>query len=299
MRRRSAALLVIVALSSFVARPLGAADREYAVKGMVISVDPAGKWFDISHERIAGFMDAMTMRFEVGREEDLHGVVPGAIVEFTLVVGEKTAYAADIVVRRYQTVEQDPRTASRLSVMKRMAGLSTAPVPLGARVPDFALIDQARRRVTLSSFIGKVVVVNFVYTRCALPQFCVRMANDFSALQKRFARDLGRDLVLLTITFDPERDTPETLASYASRWQADGMGWRFLTGSPDDIRRVCATFGLEAFPDEGLMNHSLHTAVIGRTGRLVANIEGNHFTPEQLGDLVFATLRRPYVGLEN
>ncbi len=291
MAGRPAAVLVIVLLSMFVARSLDAADREYAVKGMVISVDPAGKWFSVSHERIAGFMDAMTMPFEVRRREELEGVVPGAIVEFTLVVGQKTAYATRIVVRHYQTVEQDPRTASRLSVMKRMAGFSTTPVAPGARVPDFALIDQARRRVTLSSFIGKVVVVNFVYTRCALPQFCLRMANDFGALQKRFSQDLGRDLVLLTITFDPERDTPETLASYASRWQAEGMGWRFLTGSPEDIRRVCALFGQEAFPDEGLMNHSLHTAVIGRTGLLVANIEGNQFTPEQLGDLVFATLR--------
>jgi protein SCO1/2 len=289
---RPAVWLVIVLLSMFVARSLDAADREYAVKGMVISIDPAGKWFSVSHERIADFMDAMTMPFEVRRREDLQGVVPGAIVEFTLVVGEKTPYATRIVVRHYQTVEQDPRTASRLSVMKRMAGLSTTPVALGARVPDFALIDQARRRVTLSSFIGKVVVANFVYTRCALPQFCLRMANNFGALQKRFTQELGRDLVLLTITFDPERDTPEALASYASRWQADGMGWRFLTGSPEAIRRVCALFGQEAFPDEGLMNHSLSTAVIGRSGQLVANVAGNQFTPEQLGDLVFATLRR-------
>jgi protein SCO1 len=287
---RPAALIAVVLLSLFDARPLDAADREYAVTGMVISVDPAGKWFGVSHERIADFMDAMTMPFEVRRREDLQGVVPGAIVEFTLVVGEKTAYATRIVVRRYQTVEQDPRTASRLSVMKRMTGLSTTPVAPGARVPDFALIDQAGRRVTLSNFAGKVVVVNFVYTRCALPQFCLRMANAFGALQKRFAQDLGRDLVLLTITFDPERDTPEALASYASRWQADGIGWRFLTGSPEAIRRVCALFGQEAFPDEGLMNHSLHTAIIGRTGLLVANIEGNQFTPEQLGDLVRATL---------
>ena len=187
---RPAALLVFVLLSMFVGRSLGAADREYAVTGMVISVDPAGKWFGVSHERIADFMDAMTMPFEVRQREDLQGVVPGAIVEFTLVVGEKTAYATRIVVRHYQTVEQDPRTASRLSVMKRMAGFSTTPVALGARVPDFALVDQARRRVTLSSFVGKVVVVNFVYTRCALPQFCLRMANDFGALQKRFPRDL-------------------------------------------------------------------------------------------------------------
>ncbi len=176
--------------------------------------------------------------------------------------------------------------------MKRLAGVSTPPVAIGTSMPDFTLIDQARRRVALSSFAGKVVVVNFVYTRCALPQFCLRMSNNFGALQKRFTSDLGRNLVLLTITFDPERDTPEVLASYAERWGADSAGWRFLTGSVPDIRRVCALFGQEAFPEEGLMNHSLHTAVIDRTGTLVANIEGNAFTPEQLGDLVLATLSR-------
>ena len=177
--------------------------------------------------------------------------------------------------------------------MKRMAGLTTtSPVAIGQAVPDFSLIDQQRQQVTLAALSGKVVAVNFVYTRCALPQFCLRMSNNFAALQKRFARELGRELVLLTITFDPERDTPEALASYASRWQADLSGWHFLTGSPADIRRVCGFFGQEAFADEGLMNHSLHTVVIGRTGTLVANIEGNQFTPEQLGDLVAATLRR-------
>ena len=85
----------------------------------------------------------------------------------------------------------------------------------------------------LSSFAGKVVAINFVYTRCALPQFCLRMTNTFGVLQKRFASVLGRDAQLLTVTFDPERDTPEVLAAYASQWNADPRGWRFLTGSVD------------------------------------------------------------------
>ncbi len=270
-----------------------AGETEYAVKGMVVSVDVPAKLFVVSHEKIAGLMDAMTMPFELRQASELRDVVPGAVVEFTLVVGDTTSYATRVTVRRYQTVEQDPATARRLSVMKRMAGLTTtSPVAIGNAVPDFSLIDQRRQQVTLSALSGKVVTVNFVYTRCALPQFCLRMSNNFAALQKRFARELGRELVLLTITFDPERDTPEALASYASRWQANPSGWHFLTGSPGDIRRVSGFFGQEAFADEGLMNHSLHTVVIGRTGTLVANIEGNQFTPEQLGDLVAATLRR-------
>lgn len=270
----------------------GAAAKEYPVTGMVVAVDVAAKRFTVSHDRIPGFMDAMTMPFDVRQASDLRGVVPGAIVEFTLVVGDQAAVATRVTVRRYESVERDPRTARRLAVMKRLAGMTPPPVMIGARVPDFTLVDQAGRQVSLAGLAGRVVVVNFVYTRCALPQFCLRMSNNLAALQKRFVNALGRDLALLTVTFDPERDTPEVLAAYAAQWQPHPTGWRFLTGHAADVRRVCALFGQEAFLDEGLMNHSLHTAVIDRTGTLTANIEGNRFTAEQLGDLVAATLRR-------
>jgi protein SCO1/2 len=269
-----------------------AADKEFVVRGMVLGVDPSSKSFTVSHERIEGFMEAMTMPFEVRDAGELRGLVPGTIVEFTLVVGDRSAFARAIVVRRYESVERDPRAARRLAVMKRLAGTAVPPVAIGNKVPEFALVDQSRRRVALSSLAGKVVVVNFIYTRCALPQFCLLMANNFGALQKRFSSFLGRDLVLLTITFDPERDTPETMAAYAAQWDANPAGWHFLTGSAADIRRVCALFGQEAFPEEGLLNHSLHTVIIDRAGMLAANLEGNRFTAEQLGDLVHATLRR-------
>ena len=268
------------------------ADERHPVRGMVLRVDAAARTFVVSHEAIAGVMEAMTMPFEVRDPAALAGLAPGAIVEFTLVVGESAAYAEGIRVRRYESVEQDPLTARRLAVLRRAAGFATAPLSPGDRVPEFTLIDQTGAQVSLSDLRGKVVAINFVYTRCVLPQFCLRVTNNFSVLQKRFAAALGRDLVLLTVTFDPERDTPDVLAKYASRWNADAKGWRFLTGRAADVRRVCAQFGIEYFPDEGLMNHSLRTAVVGRDSTLVASVEGNQYTPEQLGDLVEAALDR-------
>jgi protein SCO1 len=267
-----------------------AADREYIVKGMVLRADAANRSFVVSHEKIVGLMDSMIMPFDVRDAKDLAGVVPGAVVEFTLVVSDKAAYATKIKVQRYQSVEQDPRTARRLAVMRQMAGLAAKPLELGARVPDFTLIDHTRQEVRFSSLAGKVVVVNFIYTRCALPQFCLRVSNNFGVLQKRFAKELGKDVVLLTITFDPQRDTPEALAAYAAQWKPAPKTWHFLTGPVPDVRKVCAWFGVEYFPDEGLMNHSLHTVVIDRSGTLVANIEGNSYSPEHLGDLVYAQL---------
>jgi protein SCO1/2 len=145
--------------------------------------------------------------------------------------------------------------------------------------------------VALSDFRGKVVAINFIYTSCALPNFCLRLANNFGVLQKRFGKRLGRDLVLLTVTFDPVHDTPDVLAKYAEQWKANAAVWHFLTGPQTDIQRVCHMFGVHAFPDEGLMDHSLHTVLIDRQGKVVANVEGNQFTATQLGDLTETVLK--------
>ena len=288
-RPTNVAVCLALALA-FLLHVAPAAQKEYTVKGMVVRVDAAKGSFVVSHEKIVGLMDSMIMPFDVRDPTELQGVVPGAVIEFTLTVGSSSAYASKIVVRRYQSVEKDPKTAQRLAVMKKMAGLSTARLEVGQTVPDFTLIDQARQRVSFSSLAGKVVALNFIYTRCALPQFCLRVSNNFGVLQKRFQKELGRDLVLLTVTFDPERDTPDVLSAYASQWKADAKTWHFLTGAAADVRRVCAMFGVESFPDEGLLNHSLRTVVIDRTGTITASVEGNQYTPEQLGDLLFTAL---------
>jgi protein SCO1 len=238
-------------------------------------------------------MDAMTMPFDVHDAKELDGLAPGMIVAFTLVVEPSASYVEHIQVRTYESVEQDPLTARRLKMLNRITNpdASGAKVlAIGAVVPDFTLIDQVHRRISLSQYAGKVVALNFIYTSCALPNFCYRSANNFGVLQRRFTEQLGRDLVLLTVTFDPQRDHPEQLAHYAENWKADPKTWHFLTGNVPDIERVTGMFGMDYFPEEGLMSHSLHTAIIDRHGKLVANIEGNRFTPDQLGDLVSTAL---------
>jgi protein SCO1/2 len=144
----------------------------------------------------------------------------------------------------------------------------------------------------LSQFAGKVVALNFVYTRCPLPDYCFRLSNNLAQLQKRFGDRLGKDLVLLTITFDPVRDTPDVMAKYAHIWNADTKSWHFLTGTVAEVQRVCGMFGVAAWQDEGVLTHSLHTVVIDRRGRLAANVEGNSYTAKQLGDLVEEVIKR-------
>jgi protein SCO1/2 len=270
-----------------------ASDQTYSGEGMVLRIDPVRQVVVVSCREIPGYMQAMAMPLTVLDAKELDGLEPGTAIAFKLVVGNDSSHIEGIQIHAYQGLEVDPLTARRLKLLNQAVDGTGAhkPVTVGQPVPNFRLIDQSRRSIELSQFAGKVVALDFVYTRCALPDFCVRMSNNFASLQKRFEKKVGRDLILLTVTFDPVHDEPEVLRKYAERWKA-GSSWHFLTGKPTDVQRVCAMFGVDAFQDEGLMNHSLHTAVIDRSGKLVANIEGNQFTAEQLGDLVETAIDR-------
>jgi protein SCO1/2 len=229
---------------------VSAAAQEYQVTGMVLTVDRSRNIFTASIQAIPGLMPAMAMPFEVRQTSALDGLVPGAAVEFVLVVDQKSSYAERIRIVRYESVEQDPLAANRLKLLTNLAGAAPRKVlAIGEIAPDFKLINQKRRPVALSDLRGKVVVVNFIYTSCALPNFCLRVANNFGVLQKRFRTQLGRDLILLTITFDPVHDTPEVLTKYASQWNANPAHWHFLTGPVPDVQRVCHLFGVDSFAD--------------------------------------------------
>lgn len=264
-----------------------AADERYAVTGLVVDVRPETRSFVASIEAIPGFMAAMTMPFQVRDAAELRTLARGAMVEFTLVVTVTSSYVEGIRVRRVENLEQDPLAARRLALIHELTtGRVARSVAPGELVPDFRLIDQKTRPVSLSDFRGKVVAVNFTYTTCQLPDFCLRLVNHFGALQRRFRAELGRDLIFLTITFDPARDQPDVLDRYAAQWMPNPDTWRFLTGPIPDVRRVLEFFGMAAFMNEGLMDHGLRTAIVDREGRLVANLEGNAYGFEQLGDLI-------------
>jgi protein SCO1/2 len=256
---------------------------------MVLAADASRQTVVVSHNSIPGYMEAMAMPFRARPAGVVEGLHRGDMVSFTLVVDRKASWLEDLRVTAFDSAERDPVQASRLklldSLMSRRAATMLAP---GQPVPDFTLTAQDGRAVSLSQFRGKVVALNFIYTRCPLPDYCFRLSNNFGRLQKRFTP--GRDLVLLTVTFDPANDRPDVLARYGQVWKAIPGFWYFLTGSATDVERVCGSFGVAAWPDEGLLTHSLHTAVVDREGKLAANLEGNRYSAQQLGDLVEAIM---------
>jgi len=186
--------------------------RRYPAEGVVgLRVDAAQRSIVVSHRAIPGYMGAMTMPFRVAPREDLTKLTAGTRIDFQLRVGSETvARRLKPRVARIEGVDL-PKPANKIAI--------------GAELPDFSLIDQSGRAVRLSQFRGRVIALDFIYTRCPLPDVCPRLSANFAYLAKRLR---GRDLELLSITLDPAYDRPEVLAEYARRWQADRDTWRFL-----------------------------------------------------------------------
>jgi len=263
-----------------------AAAKRYPVTGIVLEVDRPHRSFVASCAAIPGYMEAMAMPYSVLDSRQLDDLKPGAYVDFTLVVEKKRSYAEGLRTHHYEASEREPLLARRLNLLQA----PRATVQPGDAVPDFTLTDQAGRRVALSQLAGKVVAVTFIYTSCPLPDYCFRLSNNLGQLNQRFATRMGRDLVLLSISFDPVHDQPNVLAKYASTWKADPESWHFLTGPLDVVKTVSRQFGLNFWPDESYITHTLQTLVIDRRGRLAAHFEGNQFTARQLGDYVEALM---------
>lgn len=253
---------------------------KYSATGLVLRVDPAAATLTVSHDDVPGLMEAMVMPIAVRPGTRVDNLHPGDRIAFRLVVDNDSSHAD-----RIQLLSASPADAGLLST----PAASTL-TKIGDPVPDFSLTNQHGASVTLSSLRGKIVVATFIYTRCPLPDYCPRMIANLDAVRDRFESRLGKEIVLLTISFDPQYDTPERLLKFARAHQADVAGWHFLTGTAQGIKQVCDAFGVEYWPDSGLITHTLQTAVIDQDGRLAATVEGKGFTGTQLSDLVQVVL---------
>jgi protein SCO1 len=245
----------------------------YPVKGKVVSVDKELRRVTVAHEEIPGFMEAMTMPFAIRDEWPFRVLAPGQQISATLVVEAGRSWLENI------TITQE--SAGSGAVPPAAASI----VP-GTEVPDLALTNQAGKRIHLRQYLGKSLLLTFIYTRCPLPDYCPRMSGNFARIHKAIRSDAGlaRSLHLLSISFDPEHDTPEVLRAYGKGYNGNVEfdDWEFATGTPDEVKAVTSCFGLEYWPEQGQYTHTLRTALIGADGRLVKLYSGNEWKPEDV-----------------
>lgn len=149
----------------------------------------------------------------------------------------------------------------------------------------FDLATQDGKRLALRDLRGKVVLLSFIFASCA--DSCPLLTAKLATLQSRLGNDFGTRVYFVSITVDPERDTPEALARYAQAHGANSRGWSFLTGTPAEILEVAQGYGVAYRKTAGGdVEHTFLTSVIDRRGILRVQYLGVRFdTDELLSDI--------------
>ena len=250
----------------------------FQVKGVVIEVKLPEASVKIKHEEVPDYMPAMTMPFDVKDTNELTGLEAGHPVSFRLVVAGMESWIDNIKITGPKT--NLPPTTGPLRRIR-----DVQPLNEGDLLPEYQFTNQFGKVFSTKDFQGGALAIEFLFTRCPLPNFCPFLANSFGEAQKQLLTlpNAPTNWHLLTLSFDPEFDTPAILKNYAESHGADLGHWMFATGEPLDLTAIGEQFGLLVSRDENnSISHNLRAVVIDASGRVRKIFIGNEWKPDEL-----------------
>jgi protein SCO1 len=255
----------------------------YALQGQVQSITADRQEAIVKHGEIKGLMPAMTMPYRIKNKKEFDALKPGDVIDGTLVIVSNDAFLTGVKKTGEAPIEKAPaETLVTGSTLDKAVKL----LQPGDTVPDGAFVNQNGRKETLKDLRGSTVVLTFIYTRCPLPTFCPMMDRHFVTIQDRVKADKSLNHVrLVTVSFDPVRDTPAVLRAHAKELGADLRRWTFFTGDLKAVDDFAGKFGVYVVRnpnDERDITHNLRTAIIGPDGTVKKIYTGNEWTPEDI-----------------
>jgi protein SCO1/2 len=249
--------------------------KVYKLRGKVVSTDTARGEVTVNHEAIPGFMEAMTMPYKLKDTSILGELHPGDVITADVLVSPdpNADYLLDHIVVVAQA-RPDYKPAVSYHV----------PTP-GDDVPDFKLRNQDGRAIHLGQFRGKALLVTFIYTRCPSPNFCPRMTHNFALLEKQIAANPAlTGAHLLSVSFDPDHDTPARLRAYGASYIGSNAKnafahWDLAVPDKPTLLEMAKFFdlGITSAAD-GTITHTLSTTLIGANGKVVRFYPGSELT---------------------
>jgi protein SCO1 len=259
--------------------------KRYPFRGVIRKVDVEKHEITVEHEAVPDYMGAMTMDFPVRDDPQVFEILHvGDRVEARLVVDRGDYWLEQILTKGFvpalvgTAAAPAPPSASQGS--RVVTPQPNRGVAVGDAVPDFSLTDQTGHAFRLSQMRGEPVAVTFLYTRCPIATACPMTAARFAKLDSLLAeKGYGK---LVTISVDPEHDTPKVLADFAKHLGAKPARWKFLTGDPKAIADAASSFGVLYYPEKGTVVHTQAVAVVDPEGRLAAIYFGEHWDPAEL-----------------
>lgn len=226
----------------------------HAAHGTVEDVDRESAQVLIDHDEIPGLMTAMTMNFSVPDAAVLSRLARGQVIDFELEFTGRSYELVDFEVVGEGAPEEGWRRLADGLVRSRPA-------------PDFELIDQAGRPLRSADLGDRVLLVDFVYTRCPGP--CPAQTARQVALQRRIPVELQARVQLLSFSLDPDHDRPADLERYALARGADLSNWSFLTGAKDRLAALARAYGVGSLRrEDGSIDHTLVTFLV-HDGRIL------------------------------
>jgi protein SCO1/2 len=255
----------------------------YDLRGKVVSVDVQDGMVTVDHEAVPGFMDAMTMTYRLKDANVATELHPGDHITAKLLVGkdDEDVMLDQIVITSQAKPDYKPIASYHV------------PQP-GETVPDFSFLNQNGRTRHMHDYSGRVVLITFIYTRCPLSDFCVRMSRNFAEIDKTLSADatLYSRTHLLSVSFDPAYDTPAVLRSYGGaytgRYTKETFAhWEFAAIPKQELDKVEEYFDLGVTPEKDhTLSHSLSTMVVGRDGKVVAWYPTNDWSPNDVVSVI-------------
>lgn len=266
MREAFSSRMALCAAAVVFALACGAgAQKVFEGVGIVREVRPDLGQIVLEHGDIPGLMPAMTMSFDV----------PDVALLSTLVAGQKIRFRVTYTGQSYRVIGAEKLGEAGES---GGSGASSGPTFAGAVAerevaPPFRLTDQDGRPVSLEELRGKTVVLDFIFTSCTGP--CPVLTGLQVDVQRALPAAQRARTHFVSISLDPERDTPEVLRAYALKRGADLISWSFLTGAASDVEAVLASYGIGVIRRAGEEPaHLVATFVIDPTGVIAHRIVG-------------------------
>lgn len=274
-------LLVLVACNRSAQTADNNLDRQYDARGIIRGFAPDRRTIDVEHEDIRGFMPSMTMPFSLHDPKEIAGFRIGDAISFRLTVTDNDSWIDQIKMIpadevRLPAPKATPETRSTITNSPRLRE--------GDAMPPFELTNQDGERITLETFRGHPFVLTFIFTRCPIPNFCPLMSKSFVELQTAIQKGSGpvAQARLLSISFDPEFDSPQILKAYAEHEQADPNIWTFATGDKSEINDLTHEFSVYVQAEGGTISHGLATALISSDGKIDKIWHGNGWMPSEV-----------------
>lgn len=252
--------------------------RVFVVEGQIIGFSDSDNRIFINHEEIPGYMDAMTMPFTIRNRQEIELFTIGDAIRFEFHVSPDSSWI--------QNIERIPDSLLNLvSVPSRFGQLhgndGQSPIKVGERVQAFSMLDQDGNRFDSESLRGGITVLTFIYTSCPVPDFCPLMSTNLDNINRNLTKDEREKVTLLSISFDPENDTPEVLKEYAKKY-LQTSNHLYLTGDVETTKQVTTQFGIFTTFATDQIIHNLQTAILDKDLNVISLYSGNKWTVEQV-----------------